>query len=48
MARNTKTDLRPFSSCFLSLGVELYYFAKENAFSWLKTAKTANKQYGYG
>ena len=39
MARNTKMDFKAAIVAFLVVGVELYYSAKEKAFSWLKTAK---------
>jgi uncharacterized membrane protein (UPF0182 family) len=48
MARNIKTYFKAVLATFLVVVVELYYSVKENAFSWLKTAKTTNKQYSYG
>lgn len=39
MARNTKTHFKAVLLVFLIVVVELYHSVKENAFSWLKTAK---------
>jgi hypothetical protein len=35
MARNIKTYFKAALVAFPVVGVELYYFAKENAFSWI-------------
>lgn len=39
MARNIKMHFKAILATFLMFVVELYYFVKENAFSWLKTDK---------
>lgn len=39
MGRNTKTYFKVILAVFLVVVVELYYSAKENAFSRLKTTK---------